>query len=107
MVATSEHKGKRRELPPVGTPLKAKFKGRSYTAQIVKAKALPAGRAVKCRKQIFTSLSAVELKALPAGRAVKYRNQIFTSLSAAGKAVTGHPTNNGWDLWHLPKTSDQ
>jgi hypothetical protein len=112
MVATSERKGKRRELPPVGTPLKANYKRRSctkrryYTALIVEAKALPAGRAVKYHNQIFTSLSAVELKALPAGRAVKYGDQIFTSLSAAGKAVTGYPTN-GWRFWDLPKTSDQ
>ena len=80
MVATSERK--RRELPPVGSTLTAKFKGGSYTAQIV------------------------ELKALPARRAVKYRNQIFTSLSAAAKAIT-HCQISGWTFWHPAETSDQ
>jgi len=82
MVATSERKGKRRELPPVGTPLTANYKGRSYTAQIV------------------------EVKDLPVGRAVKYRNQIFTSLSAAGKAVT-HRETRGPRFWDHAETSDQ
>jgi hypothetical protein len=112
MVATSEGKRIAGELPSVGTTLTARYKKRSwpkrrsYKAEIVEAKALPAGRAVKYRKQIFTSLSAVELKALPAGRAVKYGNQIFTSLSAAAKAVT-HRETSGPDFWDLAETSDQ
>jgi len=78
MVATSERKPY--ELPPVGTTLTHKYKGRPHTAQIVK------------------------VEALPARRAVKYRNQIFTSLSAAAKAVT-HYNNNGWTFWRWSQTS--
>lgn len=33
-----------RELPPVGTNLQGKFKGETYTATIVEAEGLPAGR---------------------------------------------------------------
>jgi hypothetical protein len=78
MVATSERK--RCELPPAGSTLTHKYKGRPCTAKIVR------------------------VKALPAGRAVKYRNQIFTSLSAAAKAVT-HYEISGPDFWHRAKTS--
>ena len=78
MVATPERK--RCELPPVGTTLTRKFKGRSYTAQIVRVKALPAGRGVKCR------------------------NRISTSLSAAAKAITGYETS-GPVFWRWSQTS--
>ena len=80
MVATSERKHIARELPPVGTTLTAKCKGKSYTAQIVK------------------------VKEFPVGRGVKYGNHIFTSLSAAAKAVT-HYQISGWAFWHSSQTS--
>jgi hypothetical protein len=48
----------------------------------------------------------VEAKDRPGGRAVKYGDQLFASLSAAGKAVTGHPTN-GWVFWHPAETGEQ
>jgi len=88
MVATSERKGIAGELPSVGTPLTARYKKRSWP------------------KRRYYTAQIVEVKDLPAGRAVKYRNQIFTSLSAAAKAIT-HCQTNGWPFWHLPKTSDQ
>lgn len=76
MVATSERKRTPCELPPVGTTLTARHKGRSYTAQIVEA------------------------KALLAGRGVKYRNNIFGSLRTAAKAITGYDTS-GPIFWGL------
>jgi hypothetical protein len=80
-MATKSRGGKARELPPVGTALSAKHKGKSYSATIVEA------------------------KDRPAGRAVQYGEQVFTSLSAAGKAITGHATN-GWKFWQ-PVEQDQ
>ena len=74
MTAKRERKSIARELPAVGATLTAKYKGQAYTAEIVEA------------------------KDLPAGRGIKYGDQVFKSLSAAGKAVTGHPTN-GWAFW--------
>ena len=73
MTSKRQRKKIARQLPPVGTTLTATYKGQAYTAEIVEAE-------------------------VPAGRAVKYGDQVFTSLSAAGKAVTGHPTN-GWAFW--------
>ena len=69
MVATSERTGAARGLPPVGTILVRTYKGRAHTVEIV------------------------EVKALPAGRGVKYRNNIFPSLSTAAKAITGYTTS--------------
>jgi len=71
-----------RELPPVGATLTGRSRGRAHTAVIVEA------------------------KDRPAARAVKYGDQLFASVSAAGKAVTGHPTN-GWVFWHLAETGEQ
>ncbi len=82
MTAKRERKRMARELPPVGTMLTATHKGQSYTAEIVEA------------------------KELPAGRAVRYGEKIFSSLSAAGSAVTGHATN-GWKFWQSPETSEE
>jgi len=75
MPSKRQHKKIARQLPPVGTTLTATYRGQGHTAVIVEA------------------------KDRPAGRAVKYGDQLFASLSAAGKAVTGHPTN-GWVFWH-------
>ena len=82
MTAKRQRKSIARELPAVGTTLTAKYKGQAYTAEIVEA------------------------KELPAGKAVKYGNEVFSSLSAAGKAVTGHPTN-GWAFWRPAETSGE
>jgi len=71
-----------RQLPPVGTTLTGRSRGQPHTAVIVEA------------------------KDRPAGRAVKYGDQLFASLSAAGKAVTGHPTN-GWVFWHPAEAGEQ
>jgi len=71
-----------RQLPPVGIRLTATYRGQTYTAVIVEA------------------------KDRPAARAVKYGDQLFASLSAAGKAVSGHPTN-GWVFWHPAETGEQ
>ena len=71
-----------RQLPPVGTTLTATYKGQPHTAVIVEAKDRPAGRAVECG------------------------DQLFSSLSAAAKAVTGHPTN-GWLFWCAAEDGEQ
>jgi len=71
-----------RQLPPVGITLTGRFRGQAHTAVIAEA------------------------KDRSAGRAVKYGDQLFPSLSAAGKAVTGHPTN-GWAFWRAGETSEQ
>ena len=82
MTSKREHKKITRQLPPVGTTLTATYKGQSHTAVIVEA------------------------KDRPAARAIKYGDQLFASLSAAGKAVTGHPTN-GWVFWHPAEAGEQ
>ena len=82
MTIKRQHKKIARQLPPVGTTLTGKSKGQAHTAVIVEAK----DRA--------------------AGRAVRYGDQLFASLSAAGKAVTGHPTN-GWVFWHPAEAGEQ
>jgi predicted RecA/RadA family phage recombinase len=82
MTAKRQRKSIARELPPVGTTMTATYKGQAHTAEIVEA------------------------KDLPSGRGVKYGDQVFTSLSAAGKAVTGHPTN-GWAFWRPAETSEE
>ena len=82
MSTKRERKRIARELPPVGTTLTATYKGQAYTAEIVEA------------------------KELPAGRGVKYGDEIFSSLSAAGRAVTGHGVN-GWVFWHPAETSEE
>jgi hypothetical protein len=82
MTSKCQHKKIVRQLPPVGTTLTATYKGQAHTAVIVEA------------------------KDRPAARAVKYGDQLFASLSAAGKAVTGHPTN-GWVFWHPAEAGEQ
>jgi hypothetical protein len=82
MTSKRQHKKIARQLPPVGTTLTGRSRGQAHTAVIVEA------------------------KDRSAGRAVKYGDQLFASLSAAGKAVTGHPTN-GWVFWHPAETGEQ
>jgi hypothetical protein len=82
MTSKRQHKKIARQLPPVGTTLTGRSRGQPHTAVIVEA------------------------KDRPAGRAVKYGDQLFASLSAAGKAVTGHPTN-GWVFWHPAEAGEQ
>jgi len=82
MTSKRQRKKIARQLPPVGTTLTGRSRGQPHTAVIVEA------------------------KDRPAGRAVKYGDQLFASLSAAGKAVTGHPTN-GWVFWHPAEAGEQ
>jgi len=65
-----------RELPPVGTKLTGKSRGKVYEAVIVK--------------------SSTQAKR----RAVRLQNREFLSLSGAAMAVTGHATN-GWMFWKI------
>ena len=51
-------------------PLKGEYKGNTYTAELL-----------ACRKR------------------VRYGGKIYGSPSAAGKAVTGRSSSNGWDFW--------
>ena len=82
MTAKRQRKAIARELPPVCTTMTATYKGQAFTAEIVEA------------------------KELPAGRGVRYGEEIFSSLSAAGRAVTGHATN-GWKFWQPAETSEE
>jgi hypothetical protein len=67
-----------RELPTVGTRLKGKFKGVSYSAKIVNDK--------------NTS----------SGKAVEYSGTKYRSFTAAAVAITKQPTN-GWRFWRPQK----
>ncbi len=73
---TTKRHGKKiaRELPPVGTTLQGKFKGETYTATIVEAEGLPAGRGVRLGEDLYASFSA------------------------AAKAITKQSVN-GWRFW--------
>jgi hypothetical protein len=64
----------RRELPPVGTVLKGKFKGNPYSARVVKD------------------------KSSPVGRAIKYDGNLYKSMTAAAEAITKQSVN-GWRFW--------
>ena len=63
-----------RGLPPVGTTLAGRFKGKTYTATVVEAEALPAGRGVKLGEDLYPSLTA------------------------AARAITKQSVN-GWRFW--------
>lgn len=63
-----------RELPPVGTILHGKFKGKPYQARIVKDE--------NSRN----------------GKSIKYNNKLYPSMSAAAKAITNQSVN-GWRFW--------
>ena len=65
---------KKRELPPIGTRITCKFKGKQYHALIVAA------------------------SDLPHGRGVEYKGKMYSTLSSAASAITGFPTN-GWRYW--------
>jgi hypothetical protein len=68
-----------RELPPVGTELKGKFKGAGgYKAKIVKDP--------NC----------------PTKRLIEFNGKLYPSMTAAAIAITKQPTN-GWRFWKLNK----
>jgi hypothetical protein len=73
---TPAAKRARRELPPVGTKLYARYKGKDYQAVIGQASD---------------------------GKVVTLAGKSYPTLSAAGKAVTGKPTCNGWVFWSQHK----
>ena len=64
----------KRELPPIGTVLNGKFKGKPYKAKIVTD------------------------KKSKAGKAIKYNNELYPSMTAAAKAITNQAVN-GWRFW--------
>jgi len=64
----------KRELPPIGTALKGKFKGKPFTARVVKDKT-----------------NAI-------GRSIKYDDKLYSSMTAAAKAITKQSVN-GWRFW--------
>ena len=64
-----------RELPPIGTVLRAKYRGQGFTAEVVRSAADPKKRAIRLGQQ-------------------EYR-----SMSGAAIAITGHAVN-GWRFWH-------
>lgn len=63
-----------RELPPVGTVLHGKFKGKPYQAKIVKD------------------------KNSNGGKAIEYNSKLYPSMSAAAKTITNQSVN-GWRFW--------
>jgi hypothetical protein len=69
------------ELPPVGTRLRATYKGQELTAEIVSDPARPHKRAVRLGEVIYRTLSG------------------------AAVAATGHSTN-GWKFWKREDGSD-
>ncbi len=74
-MTTKRHRKKiARELPPTGTTLQGSFRGETYTATIVEA------------------------NGLPAGRGVRFGEELYASLSAAAKAITKQSVN-GWRFW--------
>jgi len=76
-MTTRHHRQKiARDLPALGTTLTGRFKGECYTAKIVEA------------------------KDVPAGRVVEHDGKRYRSLSAAAKAITGHAIN-GWLFWNI------
>lgn len=64
-----------RELPPVGTVLRAKLRGQEFTAEVVRA------------------------GADPTKRVIRFGQQEYSSMSGAALAITGHAVN-GWRFWH-------
>jgi len=74
MKSVRKRKNIKRELPPVGTILKGKFKGKPYTARVVKD------------------------KTNPEGKSIKFDDKLYTSMSAAARAITKQSVN-GWRFW--------
>ena len=71
-MTTKRHRKKvARGLPPVGTTLHGRFNGDTYTATVVEA------------------------EGLPAGRGIRLGDEVYASLSAAAKSITKQPVN-GW-----------
>jgi len=66
----------KRELPPVGTVLQAKFKRIEYSAIIV------------------------EDKSYKSGKAIKYAGKKYPSMTAAANSITKISTN-GWNFWKV------
>jgi len=64
-----------RELPPIGTTLRAKFRGQEFTADVVRS------------------------GADPTKRAIRFGQQEYRSMTGAAIAITGHAVN-GWRFWH-------
>lgn len=63
-----------RELPPVGTILRARFKGQEFAAEIVH--------------------SGTD----PTKRLIRFGQQEYRSMTGAAIAITGHAVN-GWRFW--------
>lgn len=63
-----------REIPPIGTDLKGRYKRTSYKAKIVKD------------------------STQKSGKAIKYAGKLFPSMTAASKMITKQSTN-GWLFW--------
>ena len=64
----------KRELPPIGTVLKHKFKGILYTGKIVRD------------------------ANMATGKAIRYNNNNYPSMTAAAKVITKKSVN-GWRFW--------
>lgn len=64
----------KRELPPVGTLLRARFKGEEYKAEVVCA------------------------STDPSRRVIRFKGQEFKTMTEAAKAITGNSVN-GWHFW--------
>jgi len=67
-------RGLKRELPPEGTLLKARFKREEYKAEVVRA-----------------SLE-------PSRRAIRFKGREYKTMTEAAKAITGNNVN-GWRFW--------
>ena len=64
------------DMPPLGTRLKSRTKGREEYAEVVE-----------------------DAKA-KSGIRILFRGKIYSSLSAAAREATGHSTN-GWNFWRV------
>jgi len=69
-------RGKRRELPPIGTTLTGRYKGKVYEARVIK------------------NSSSLD------GKAINFRGNLYSSMSTAAKEITGYHVN-GWRFWKL------
>ena len=65
-----------RQLPPVGTKLQGKFKGRDYFAKVVEA------------------------PYLKEGKGISYEGKIFSTMTAAATEITKNSVN-GWRFWRF------
>lgn len=67
-----------RELPPVRTMLRARFRGQELIAEVVRS------------------------GADPTKRMIRFGQQEYRSMTGATIAITGHAVN-GWRFWHAEK----